>query len=165
MKRIFAVFILFSCTMTLSFAETTMESAMTTTPSTDKNKVTSEDFLKQNATNKDVTVLPSGLQYKVIQNGSGKKPTENDVVVVDYEGSLVDGTVFDSSYKRGEPATFPVSAVIPGWTQALQLMNEGSTWMLYLPPSLAYGERGAPPTIGPNQALVFKVHLIQVKNS
>lgn len=107
--------------------------------------------------------LPSGLQYQIIEQGTGKKPGPNDTVSVDYEGKLENGTVFDSSYKRGQPATFPVSGVIAGWQEALQLMNVGSTWMLYIPPQLAYGEQGAGGVIGPNQKLIFKVHLISVQ--
>lgn len=129
----------------------------------EKNAQDAKNFMRQNAKKAGIKTLPSGLQYKVIETGSGPKPRDEDIVVVDYAGNLVDGTEFDSSYKRGEPATFPVSAVIPGWTEALKLMNEGSTWMLYIPPSLAYGDRGAPPAIGPNEALIFKVHLINVK--
>lgn len=122
-----------------------------------------EAFLKANKSKQGVVTLADGLQYKVIKNGAGKMPTDTDVVVVDYSGKLVDGTEFDSSYKRGEPATFPVAGVIPGWTEALKLMKAGSTWELYIPASLAYGSQGAPPVIGPNQALIFQVHLIEVK--
>jgi FKBP-type peptidyl-prolyl cis-trans isomerase FklB len=123
----------------------------------------SEQFLDTNKTKKGVVTLPSGLQYEVLEAGKGSKPNKTDMVTVDYEGKLVDGTVFDSSYKRGEPATFPVNGVIQGWQEALPLMNEGSTWMLYIPSDLAYGEQGAGGAIGPNQALIFKVHLIKVK--
>lgn len=120
-------------------------------------------FLATNKTKPGVVTLPDGLQYKIITEGKGPKPSDMDTVVVDYEGKLIDGTEFDSSYKRGEPATFPVSGVIPGWTEALKLMRAGSTWELYIPANLAYGEQGAPPVIGPNQTLIFKVHLIEVK--
>lgn len=120
-------------------------------------------FLMINKNKKSIVTLPSGLQYEVITQGKGKKPTKDDMVTVDYEGKLINGEVFDSSYKRGQPATFPVSGVIPGWTEALQLMNEGSTWMLYIPANLAYGEAGAGGAIGPNETLIFKVHLINVK--
>jgi FKBP-type peptidyl-prolyl cis-trans isomerase FklB len=121
-------------------------------------------FMETNKTKKGIVSLQSGLQYEVISEGTGKKPGKTDVVTVDYEGKLLSGNVFDSSYKRGQPATFPVDGVIPGWQEALQLMPEGSTWMLYIPPELAYGERGAGGVIGPNETLVFKVHLINVKN-
>jgi FKBP-type peptidyl-prolyl cis-trans isomerase FklB len=118
--------------------------------------------MESNKTKKGVVTLPSGLQYEVITQGTGKKPGKTDQVTVDYEGKLVNGQVFDSSYKRGQPATFPVNGVIPGWTEALQLMNEGSTWMLTIPANLAYGESGAGGLIGPNETLIFKVHLIKV---
>ncbi|MBX9704994.1 MAG: FKBP-type peptidyl-prolyl cis-trans isomerase, partial [Gammaproteobacteria bacterium] len=98
--------------------------------------------------------------------GTGPKPSAQDVVTVDYEGKLIDGTLFDSSYKRGTPAEFPVNQVIPGWTEALQMMPVGSTWMLYIPGNLAYGAQGMPPAgIGPNEVLIFKVHLIGIKSS
>lgn len=128
-----------------------------------KGKMTGDAFLQANKSKPGVVTLPDGLQYKVISDGTGAKPTANDVVTVDYAGTLVNGSEFDSSYKRGQPATFPVNGVIPGWTEALQLMKAGSTWELYIPASLAYGEQGAPPVIGPNEALIFKVHLIEVK--
>lgn len=123
----------------------------------------SQKFLETNKTKKGVVTLPSGLQYEVLVEGKGKKPSPTDMVTVDYEGTLVDGQVFDSSFKRGEPATFPVNGVIQGWQEALPLMPEGSTWMLYIPSDLAYGEHGAGGAIGPNEALIFKVHLIKVK--
>lgn len=126
------------------------------------NAKTGEKFLADNKNKKGVVTLPNGLQYKILEEGKGKKPTANDTVTVDYEGKLVNGKVFDSSYKRGTPASFPVNGVIPGWTQALQLMPEGSTWDLYIPAKLAYGSRGVP-GIGPNQTLIFKVHLRKVK--
>lgn len=129
----------------------------------DQNKMQGETFLKTNKVKPGVISLPDGLQYKVISEGNGPKPTETDLVTVDYAGTLIDGTEFDSSYKRGEPATFPVSGVIPGWVEALKLMPKGSTWQLFIPASLAYGEQGMPPVIGPNQTLIFKVHLIDIK--
>ncbi len=128
----------------------------------EKNKKDGEAFLEANKKKPGVKVLPSGLQYKVVKEGTGKKPGPNDTVTVNYRGTLVDGTEFDSSYKRGQPATFPVTGVIPGWTEALQLMKEGSKWELFLPPNLAYGERGAGGVIGPNSTLVFEVELISV---
>lgn len=135
--------------------------AADTTPETAKKQ--GEAFMQTNKNKKGVVTLPSGLQYEVVTQGTGKKPGKSDVVTVDYEGKLINGQVFDSSYKRGQPASFPVGGVIPGWTEALQLMNEGSTWMLYIPATLAYGEAGAGGLIGPNEALIFKVHLISVK--
>ena len=125
------------------------------------NLTAGEAFLEKNKNVAGVETLPNGLQYKVIQTGTGKKPTANDTVTVDYEGELIDGTVFDSSFKRGEPAEFKVNQVISGWTQALQMMPEGSTWMLYIPADLAYGPRGVGP-IPPNSVLIFKVHLIKI---
>ena len=122
-------------------------------------------FLTSNKSKPGVVTLPDGLQYKVIVEGKGAKPTLNDVVTVHYAGTLVDGKEFDSSYKRGEPATFPVAGVIAGWTEALQLMPAGSTWELFIPAKLAYGDQGAPPVIGPNETLIFKVQLISVKKS
>jgi len=121
-------------------------------------------FLAANKTKQGVVTLPDGLQYKILSPGKkGTKPTDSDVVTVDYVGTLIDGTEFDSSYKRHQPAVFEVAGVIPGWVEALKLMNVGATWELYIPAQLAYGEQGAPPLIGPNQTLVFKVHLISVR--
>lgn len=128
----------------------------------EKNKKAGEDFLNNNKNKAGVITLPNGLQYKIIKPGTGEKPSASDIVKVNYEGKLINGTVFDSSYKRGEPTTFPVSGVIPGWTEALQLMNKGSLWEIYIPASLAYGEQGVPPVIGPNETLVFKVELLDV---
>jgi FKBP-type peptidyl-prolyl cis-trans isomerase FklB len=127
-----------------------------------KSKTAGEAFLIANQKKPGVITLPDGLQYKIITEGSGPQPQDNDLVTVHYVGTLVDGTEFDSSYKRGEATTFPVNGVIPGWTEALKLMKTGSTWMLYIPPQLAYGERGAPPAIGPNQTLIFKVNLLSI---
>lgn len=119
-------------------------------------------FLQENSGREGVVSLPSGLQYRVVEVGTGASPAESDVVSVHYEGRLVDGTVFDSSIKRGEPAVFPVAGVISGWTEALQLMEEGAKWEIFLPAELAYGERGAPPVIGPNAVLIFDVQLLKV---
>lgn len=163
MKQFLTILCMVFCLNSANAATGDQAANMQTQNSEQKNEQSAKTFLEANAKKEGVQTLPSGLQYKVISNGTGAKPTDNDVVVVDYEGTLINGTEFDSSYKRGEPATFPVSAVIPGWTEALKLMNQGSTWMLYIPPNLAYGERGAPPAIGPNEALIFKVHLINVK--
>ena len=122
-----------------------------------------ETFLQENAKKEGVKTLPSGLQYKSVKQGDGKSPKATDTVSVHYRGTLIDGTEFDSSYKRNEPAEFPVNRVIKGWTEALQLMKEGDKWMLYIPSALAYGERGAGGLIGPNEALVFEVELLKVK--
>lgn len=130
-----------------------------------KNQALSDAFLEANKLKQGVKTLSDGLQYKVINDGNGTQPTINDTVTVHYSGTLIDGTEFDSSYKRGEPMTFPLRNVIPGWVEALQLMKVGATWELYIPASLAYGEQGAPPIIGPNQMLVFKVTLLDVKKS
>jgi len=130
----------------------------------EKNKKEGEAFLAANKAKPGVVTLPSGLQYKVVQEGSGPKPTSADTVVCNYKGTLVDGTEFDSSYKRGQPATFPVGQVIKGWTEALQLMPVGSKWELYIPPSLAYGERGTGGgPIGPDATLVFEVELLSIQ--
>lgn len=147
------------------YAETTTGNTMTneSTATSAKSTNAGEAFLEANKKKEGVVTLPDGLQYKVITEGKGAKPTLNDVVTVHYAGTLVDGKEFDSSYKRGEPATFPVSGVIAGWTEALQLMPAGSTWELYIPANLAYGDQGAPPVIGPNETLIFKVQLISVK--
>jgi FKBP-type peptidyl-prolyl cis-trans isomerase FklB len=131
----------------------------------EKQKQRGEAFLSENKKKEGVKTLPSGLQYKVIKAGTGKKPGLNDTVTVQYRGTLIDGTEFDSSYRRGQPATFPVSGVIPGWTEALPLMEEGAKWQLFIPPNLAYGERGAGGLIGPNAALIFEVELISVQGN
>ena len=110
-----------------------------------------------------MVTLPSGLQYKILKEGSGSKPTATDSVVCNYRGTLINGTEFDSSYKRGEPITFPVSGVIKGWTEALQLMPVGSKWQLFIPSELAYGQRGAGADIGPNATLIFEVELLSIK--
>lgn len=147
------------------YAETTTGNTMTneSTAASATGTNAGEAFLEANKKKPGVVTTANGLQYKVITEGKGAKPTLNDVVTVHYAGTLVDGKEFDSSYKRGEPATFPVSGVIAGWTEALQLMPAGSTWELYIPAKLAYGDQGAPPVIGPNETLIFKVQLISVK--
>ena len=129
----------------------------------EKNKKEGEGFLAENKKKEGVKTLPSGLQYKVIKAGTGKKPKLTDTVTTHYRGTLIDGTEFDSSYRRGQPATFPVNGVIPGWTEALQLMQEGAKWQLFVPPNLAYGERGAGRQIGPNATLIFEVELISIQ--
>ena len=128
------------------------------------NKAEGDAFLAANAAKPGVTTLPSGLQYEVITAGTGLKPTLRSSVTTHYHGTLPNGTVFDSSYQRGQPATFPVNGVIAGWTEALQLMPEGSKWRLYIPSDLAYGKRGAGRDIGPDAALVFDVELLKVNN-
>ncbi len=122
-----------------------------------------ETFLAANKAKAGVVALPSGLQYKIEKEGTGPKPTASDTVVCNYRGAFIDGKEFDSSYKRGQPATFPVGGVIKGWTEALQLMPVGSKWELFIPSELAYGPRGAGGVIGPNQTLVFEVELLSIK--
>ena len=129
---------------------------------TEKNKKEGEAFLAENKKKEGVVTLPSGLQYKVIKEGDGQIPKGTDKVTVNYRGSLLDGTEFDSSYKRNEPATFPVKGVIPGWQEALQLMKTGSKWQLFVPAGLAYGERGAGNVIGPSSTLIFEVELLSI---
>ena len=119
-------------------------------------------FLTENSKKDGVITLESGLQYEIIKSGEGAKPTINDQVTTHYHGTLLDGTVFDSSVERGQPATFPVSGVIKGWTEALQLMTVGSKWKLFVPYDLAYGERGAGPKIGPYTTLIFEVELLSI---
>ena len=125
------------------------------------NKKSGESFLRENGKRVEVKTTPSGLQYEVIAEGKGERPTATDQVEVHYTGKLLDGTVFDSSVERGEPITFPVSGVIPGWVEALQMMPEGSKWRLFIPSNLAYGAQGAGP-IGPHQTLIFDVELLKV---
>ncbi len=128
----------------------------------EKNRKEGEAFLAENKKKDGVKTTPSGLQYKVITMGTGTKPTTNDTVVTHYRGTLIDGTEFDSSYKRGEPATFPVTGVIKGWTEALQLMPVGSKWQLFIPSDLAYGPNGRP-SIPPSSTLLFDLELISIK--
>lgn len=127
-----------------------------------ENKKAGEEFLAENKNKEGVHTLPSGLQYEVLQEGKGKSPSKTDTVTTHYHGTLIDGTVFDSSYERGQPATFPVNGVIAGWTEALQLMKEGAKWRLFIPSELAYGSQGAGDAIGPNAALIFDVELLSV---
>jgi FKBP-type peptidyl-prolyl cis-trans isomerase FklB len=119
-------------------------------------------FLAENATKEGITTTPSGLQYEVVLEGAGASPTAVDMVTVHYHGTLIDGTVFDSSLERGEPATFPLNGVIPGWTEGLQLMKEGGKTRFYIPSELAYGDRAASELIGPGSTLIFDVELIKV---
>jgi FKBP-type peptidyl-prolyl cis-trans isomerase FklB len=132
------------------------------------NKATGDQFLAANKAKDGVVTLPSGLQYKILKEGTGPKPAATDEVVCNYRGTLIDGTEFDSSYKRGTPATFPVDKVIKGWTEALQLMPVGSKWELFVPSNLAYGERGAgqrgADVIAPNSTLIFEVELMSIKD-
>jgi FKBP-type peptidyl-prolyl cis-trans isomerase FklB len=128
-----------------------------------KNTAEGEKFLAENKKKEGVKTTASGLQYKVLKEGTGASPKETDTVITNYKGTLLDGTEFDSSYKRNEPATFPVNRVIKGWTEALQLMKPGSKYQLFIPSALAYGERGAGKDIGPNAALIFEVELISIK--
>ena len=127
------------------------------------NLARGEEFLAQNQEREGVTVTESGLQYEILEQGDGAKPTAADTVIVHYEGALIDGKVFDSSYTRPAPATMPLSGVIQGWQEGLQLMPVGSKYKLFIPAHLAYGERGAGDRIGPNQALVFVVELMEIK--
>lgn len=127
------------------------------------NRKEGDAFLAANKTKKGVVTLPSGLQYKILNAGNGKKPTDADTVECRYRGTLINGTEFDNSEKTGKPVAFKVAGVIPGWTEALKLMPVGSKWQLFIPPQLAYGERGAGGQIGPNATLIFEVELLAVK--
>jgi len=132
----------------------------------DNNRKEGEAFLAENKKKEGVVTLPSGLQYKVIKDGTGERPKATDTVTVNYRGAQINGTEFDSSYKRGEPAVFRVNGVIPGWTEALQLMKAGSKWQLFVPSNLAYGERGAGRgEIGPNSTLIFEVELLSIQDT
>ncbi len=126
------------------------------------NRQEGETFLAANKSKDGVTTLPDGLQYKVLKEGSGPKPAASDTVSVNYRGTLINGKEFDSSYKRGEPISFPVGGVIKGWTEALQLMPVGSKWQLFIPADLAYGDRGAGADIGPGETLIFEVELLSI---
>ena len=128
-----------------------------------ENLAQGQTFLEQNKSQKGVKITDSGLQYLVVNEGDGPKPTASDTVTVNYRGTLIDGTEFDSSYERGQPATFPLKGVIPGWTEGLQLMPVGSTFKFFIPPQLAYGERSAGPKISPNSTLIFEVELLEIK--
>jgi len=130
----------------------------------EKNKKEGEAFLAENKKKEGVITLPSGLQYKVLTAGKGKKPTDTDTVTVQYRGTLINGTEFDSSYRRGQPATFPVRGVIPGWTEALKLMEPGAKWQIFVPPKLGYGERQFG-RIPPNSVLVFDMELLSIEDA
>jgi FKBP-type peptidyl-prolyl cis-trans isomerase FkpA len=140
--------------------QTAMRDAMTR--QTEENRQKGDDFLSENGKKAGILTTDSGLQYEVISAGTGPKPQSSDTVSVHYEGTLLDGTVFDSSYTRGEPAEFPLDAVIPGWTEGIQLMEVGSTYRLFIPSDLAYGDQGAGNVIPPNATLIFKVELLEI---
>lgn len=129
----------------------------------EENLSQGEEFLAENGKREGVISLPSGLQYEVIQDGNGDVPTATNTVVTHYRGTLISGVEFDSSYSRGEPASFPVNRVIPGWTEALQLMSVGSKWKLFIPSNLAYGEQGAGKVIEPNATLIFEIELLGIQ--
>jgi FKBP-type peptidyl-prolyl cis-trans isomerase FklB len=128
----------------------------------EKNQKASDEFLAKNKNVKGVTVTASGLQYKILKPGEGKSPAPTDTVVVNYKGTLLNGDEFDSSFKRGKPATFPVNGVIKGWQEALPLMKKGAQWEIYVPPTLAYGTKGAGAAIGPNATLIFDIELLDI---
>jgi FKBP-type peptidyl-prolyl cis-trans isomerase FklB len=130
----------------------------------DANKKEGDEFLAQNKTKEGVVTLPSGLQYKILKEGTGPKPSASDSVVCNYKGTLIDNTEFDSSYKRGQPATFPVGQVIKGWTEVLQLMPVGSKWQVFVPSDLAYGPRAPGGAIGPNSTLIFEIELLSIQS-
>ncbi len=145
------------------FSQKMQEQQMAKTKAaSEKNGKEGEEFLKKNKGEKGVVTTPSGLQYQILTQGSGPKPKATDMVTVNYRGTLIDGKEFDNSYSRGQPATFPVNGVIPGWTEGLQLMNVGTKAKLFVPANLGYGDRGAGQEIGPNQTLVFEVELLSI---
>jgi len=129
----------------------------------EENRKAGEAFLAENGKKEGVVTLPSGLQYRILKAGDGRKPSDSDIVECNYRGTLIDGTVFDRSSSRGKPATLSIAGVIPGWREALMLMSMGSKWQLFIPPQLAYGEKGTGGTIGPNETLVFEVELVAVR--
>jgi FKBP-type peptidyl-prolyl cis-trans isomerase len=150
-------------TMTTFSNELKNKQQAATQEAAQKNTVEGEKFLAENKTKPGVKTTASGLQYKVMKEGSGPSPKETDTVVTNYRGTLINGTEFDSSYKRNEPVTFPVNGVIKGWTEALQLMKKGAKYQLFVPAGLAYGPRGAGQDIGPNATLIFEVELVDIK--
>lgn len=162
-KLIAVVITTLFCAQAYAAQTSTMSTDTTNTMQTQTPKQVGEDFLNKNKTKKGIMTLADGLQYKVIKNGTGPKPGANDTVTVNYEGRLVNGQEFDSSSKHGGPIKFPVGQVIPGWVEAIQMMPVGSTWEIYVPENLAYGDRGAPPSIGPNEALIFKITLLKTE--
>ncbi|MFV1994878.1 MAG: FKBP-type peptidyl-prolyl cis-trans isomerase [Verrucomicrobiales bacterium] len=149
--------------MTAFQQEMQAKAAAAATEAGGKNAEAGKDFLAKNGKKEGVVITESGLQYQVLTAGEGPKPTLSDKISAHYHGTLIDGTVFDSSVDRGQPASFPVSGVIPGWTEALQLMPQGSKWRLFVPSSLAYGERGAGSSIGPHSTLIFDVELLEIE--
>ncbi len=151
-----------SKTMETFFGKLKAEQARKAQEAGDKNLKEGESFFKENGAKKGVVTTQSGLQYTVLQEGTGPSPKSTDTVTVNYRGTLLDGTEFDSSYKRGQPVTFEVSHIIPGWIEGLQLMKAGGKYRLFVPAKLAYGERGAGQAIGPNAALIFDVELISI---
>jgi len=158
MKRAWILSLILTLTMGM---QTTMANTMTLA---EQNEQAGDTFLATNKKAEGVIALPNGMQYKILTPGTGAKPVLTDTVTVNYEGKLINGHVFDSSYQRGQAISFPLNGVIEGWQQGLQLMKTGATWELYIPANLAYGERGAPGAIGPNETLIFKVNLISIKN-
>jgi FKBP-type peptidyl-prolyl cis-trans isomerase FklB len=154
----------FGAQMQAKRAAANKEAAERNKVASEKNKQEGEAFLAANKGKEGVQVLPSGLQYKILKEGDGKKPLASDTVQCNYRGTLVDGTEFDSSDKHGGPATFQVGGVIKGWTEALQLMPVGSKWQLFIPPDLAYGDRGAGGDIGPGATLIFEVELVSIQD-
>jgi FKBP-type peptidyl-prolyl cis-trans isomerase FklB len=150
-------------TMNTFQAELRQKQAQAMRIAAEDNKKEGDVFLAENKTKEGVVTLPSGLQFKILKAGDGKKPTEADTVEVNYRGILINGTEFDSSYGRGQSATFKVTGVIPGWKEALKLMPAGSKWQIFIPPQLAYGERGAGRDIGPNATLIFEIELFAIK--
>lgn len=128
----------------------------------EQNQARAEEFLSDNQSKKGIVTLPSGVQYRIIEEGEGNRPSMDDVVTVHYRGSKIDGREFDSSFRRGVPAVFEVNSVIAGWQEILPLMREGAMWQVFLPPELAFGVRGDPPVIGPNEALQFDLRLVQI---
>ncbi len=153
MKRSFSIILCLLLALPFSALAGTAES----------NLKEGEAFLAANAKKPGVKTLPSGLQYMVIKEGTGRQPSATDQVTVHYKGTLIDGTEFDSSYRRGQPATFPLNQVIKGWTEGVQLMKEGATYRFFIPPQLGYGARGAGGIIGPNATLIFDVELLSVQ--
>ncbi len=131
----------------------------------DKNQKAGKKYLAANKKKPGIVELPSGLQYRIVEEGSGEKPVSSDTVKVHYRGTLIDGTEFDSSYARGEPVTFQIANIINGWQQALILMSEGAKWQVFIPPALAYGSGGAGQNIGPNETLVFEIELVSIEKN